>query len=260
MPETIRVEYAGPVARVILDRPSVHNAFDDVMIEELHTAFSDANEQSELRVIVLGGEGKSFSAGADMNWMRRMKDYSRKENKADSMKMAAMFQAMRQCEKPIIGRVHGAVIGGGTGLVAACDLAIATSQAVFGFSEVRLGLIPAVISPWIIERIGITAAKRYMLTGDRFDAIEAGRMGLIAQVVENEETLDLCIEKATDSVLRSGPQAVAACKKLIHDVSATRVEDLLHDVAQRIAELRVGNEGQNGLTAFLEKRPPNWTN
>jgi methylglutaconyl-CoA hydratase len=251
-------EVRDQVGWITLNRPELHNAFDDEMIGALGDAFDELGQDEDVRVLVLAGAGKSFSAGADMHWMRRKKDYTTDENEDDAGELAALLKTIRDCPKPTLARVHGAAIGGGTGLVAACDIAVAVGRAVFAFSEVRLGLIPAVISPFVIERIGVTAARRYMLAADRFDAETAARIGLIAEVVEDEAALDERITELTEALLAGGPEALAACKELIADVAHTPLEDMLDDVARRIAELRVSEEGQEGLTAFLEKRTPNW--
>jgi methylglutaconyl-CoA hydratase len=256
--ETIQIEREVSRAVIRLCRPEVHNAFDDRMIRDLTAAMKSLSVPPLPRVVIVRSEGASFSAGADMEWMRRMKDYSAEENERDAREMATMFQALRACPCPVIARVQGAAIGGGTGLVAACDIAVASANAVFAFSEVRLGLIPAVISPLVIERIGVTAAKRYMLTGLRFDATEAQRIGLVAEVVEDEAALDERVEAIAAAVEASGPAAVTACKLLIEDVAQRPPEELFDETARRIAALRVSPEGQEGLDAFLEKRRPNW--
>jgi methylglutaconyl-CoA hydratase len=259
MSDTIQIEHAGARTIVRLNRPDVHNAFDDRMIAELTQAFRQLADNTDARAVVLCGEGKSFSAGADMNWMRRMKDYSQADNERDAAAMADMFRAMRGCPLPIIARVHGAAIGGGAGLVAATDIAIATTSATFALSEVRVGMIPAVISPLVIERIGVTAARRYMLTGARFDGAAAQRIGLVAELVDSEAELDERIDGLVSTLEKCGPVAVAACKKLINDVAQRPADDLFDETVRRIAALRVSDEGQEGFTAFLEKRAPNWT-
>ena len=258
MPESIELVEAPPVVTIKLSRPEIHNAFDDRMIGELADAFGALRERGDVRVVVLRGAGKSFSAGADIDWMRRTKDYSQEANERDARAMAAMFRAIRECPLPTVARVQGAAIGGGTGLVAACDIAIAAQRAVFAFSEARLGLIPAVISPLVIERIGVTAARRFMLTGARFDARTAAEISLIAEVVEDEAQLDERVDATVQALLKCGPAAVAACKELICAVAHRPPEEVIDDVSRRIAVLRVSDEGQEGLSAFLEKRSPNW--
>jgi methylglutaconyl-CoA hydratase len=258
MSDTLLARVDGGVLTITLNRPDVHNAFDDALIADLTAAFAAAGKNTGIRAVVLAGAGKSFSAGADVHWMRRMKDYSQAENEADALALAQLLWAIRTCPKPTIARVHGAAIGGGTGLVAACDIAVAVADAVFGFSEVRLGLIPAVISPFVIERIDVTAARRYMLTGDRFDGAVAAQIGLVAETAPDVATLDERITGLAASIAESGPAAVAACKRLIADVATRPPGELLDETARRIAAIRVSAEGQEGLAAFLEKRPPSW--
>lgn len=259
MSKYVEVDIEAHVGTVRLARPEVHNAFDDQMISDLAASFVALGRREDVRVVVLRGQGKSFSAGADLNWMQRMVDYSEKENQADAEALADMLLGIRHCPKPVIACVHGAAIGGGTGLVAAADIALAAPAARFAFSEVRLGLIPAVISPFVIERIGLTAARRYMLTAERFDAEEALRIGLIAELCVDEAALNRRTEAYCACFAENGPAAVAACKKLLNDVGATRPEDVSGETSRRIAALRVSSEGQEGLQAFLEKRKPSWS-
>lgn len=259
MPQFIDITETAPVVTITLSRPEIHNAFDDRLIRELRDAFDGLRPRTDLRVAVLRGAGKSFSAGADIEWMRRTKDYSQSENEADAREMAMMFRAIRECPLPTIARVHGAAIGGGAGLVATCDIAIASTRAVFSFSEVRLGLIPAVISPLVIERIGVTAARRFMLTGTRFEARTAAEIGLVAEVVEDQAQLDERVNATVQELLKCGPGAIAACKELISYVACRPPADVVDEVARRIATLRVSPEGQMGLSSFLEKRLPAWS-
>ncbi|MBO6782366.1 MAG: enoyl-CoA hydratase/isomerase family protein [Alphaproteobacteria bacterium] len=256
--DAIRVEMSGPVGTVTLDRAEKHNAFDDALIADLTDAFERLGDDSAVRVVVLAGEGRSFSAGADLGWMARMADYSDAENLDDARKLAGMMRALNEMPKPTVARVHGAAIGGGVGLVAACDIAIASERAVFCLSEVRLGLIPAVISPYVVEAIGARAARRYFQTAERFDAATAQRLGLVHEVVK-DKALDGGVEEIVEMLLRNGPAAMAAAKDLIRRVSAGPVDEaMIGDTAQRIADIRATDEGREGVGAFLEKRDPAW--
>lgn len=239
-------------------RPEVHNAFNDQVVRELTDVFTALAGDDSVRVVVLAGEGKSFSAGADLNWMRRMIDYSREENVRDATQLAAMFRAIERCPKPVIARVQGAALGGGAGLVAASDIAIAAEPARFAFSEVRLGIIPAVISPMVLSKIGAHAARRYFLTGERFDARRALEVGLVSQVVASDQ-LDAEVARAVAEILLAGPEAVRAAKELVFAVgreSDPAAQDRL--TSERIADRRASTEGQEGMRAFLEKRPAAW--
>jgi len=247
------------VAKVTINRPDLHNAFNEVVIEELTAAFEQAGQDKAVRGVVLASEGKNFSAGADINWMKRMVDYSFEENLADAVTMARMLRAIRDCPKPSIARVQGATFGGGVGLAAACDMAVATQKSIFCLSEVKLGIIPAVISPFVMEKVGIGAMRRYALTAERFDAAEAKRIGLINEVVESTEQLDEWISNVSESLLANGPNALTACKQVLTDVVGRDWDESERLTTQRISELRVSPEGQEGLKAFLEKRSANWT-
>jgi len=258
MNQFIRIEDAKGVGRVVLARPDLHNAFNEVMIAEITKAFADLCKRDEIRVIVLAGEGKSFSAGGDINWMKRMVGYTFEENVEDARGMAAMLRAIRDCPKPVIARVHGAAIGGGVGLVAACDMAVALSSAVFCLSEVKLGIVPAVISPYVLEKIGIGAARRYAVTAEQFDAMEAKRIGLVSEVVSSIERLDAWIAKRCKAILANAPEATAVCKQVMREVPSLGWDDARAFTTRTIAERRVSPEGQEGLKAFLEKRPPVW--
>lgn len=251
------------VATVTMSRPEVHNAFDDGLIRELEQAFRALSADEAVRVVVLAGEGKSFSAGADLNWMKRMAGYSDEENYADAMGLARMLDAIDRCPKPVLARVQGAALGGGVGLVAACDMAVAAEEAKFGLTEVRLGLIPAVIAPYVIGAIGGRASRRYMLTAERFGAAEAHRLGLVHEVVPAAELNATCDRLAGD-LLKGGPQALAACKDLIRTVRDIPLGDedgrntAHRHTARQIADRRASDEGREGITAFLEKRKPGW--
>ena len=246
------------VASLTLNRPEIHNAFDDALINRLLQALESVEVDPKVRVVVLRSEGKSFSAGADLRWMRRMADYSNKENLADARNLAALMQRLNGLSKPTIARVQGAAFGGGVGLVACCDMAVGTPQARFSLSEVRLGLIPAVISPYVIAAMGERSARRYFLTAERFSADEAHRLGLLHEVVDDEQ-LDATIDGLIDALLQGGPCAVAAAKSLIFAVSRQPTSAaVIEETAQRITAIRASDEGKAGLNAFLNKRPADW--
>ena len=253
----LRVATDGAVRRVTLSRPDVRNAFDDVLIEELTRAFAEAAEDSAVRAIVLSGDGPTFCAGADVNWMRKAGGYGPSENRADAERMAAMLRGIDSCPKPVIALAHGAAIGGGVGLVAAADIAIAAEETVFSLAEVRLGILPAVVSPFVLRAIGPRAARDLFLTGDRFDAREAHRVGLVHQVVPAEE-LAAAGDKKVASLLASGPEAVGVAKALIASVAWKSPEQVAALTVQAIADRRASAEAKEGLTAFLEKRKPSW--
>ena len=255
----LQTEIKDGVATIRMNRPDVHNAFDDILIAALTAELRRLDQLPEARVIVLAANGKSFSSGADLDWMRRMAKYSREENLRDAMALAGLMRTLDGVTKPTVARVQGAAFGGGVGLVACCDIAIASTQAAFSLSEVRLGLIPSVISPYVIAAIGERAARRYFLTAERFDAVEARRIGLVHEVVDSG-ALDESVATIVGQLLKGGPQALAAAKKLIADVSRRPVDDALSaETARRIATIRVEREGQEGLAAFFEKRKPDWS-
>ena len=254
----LQTEIKEGVATIWMNRPEVHNAFDDVLIAALTAELRRLEQLPEARVIVLAANGKSFSAGADLNWMQRMAKYSREENLRDAMALANLMRTLDGLTKPTVARVQGAAFGGGVGLVACCDIAIAGTEAAFSLSEVRLGLIPSVISPYVIAAIGEREARRYFLSAERFDAAEARRIGLVHEVVDSG-ALDATVAKIAGHLLKGGPQAQAAAKKLIADVSRRPMDDELSaETARRIAAIRVGDEGREGLAAFFEKRKLNW--
>ena len=256
--DTLQIEIRDGVATIRMNRPDMHNAFDDALIAALTAELRRLEQLPQARVIVLAANGKSFSAGADLNWMQRMAKYSQEENLRDAMALAGLMRTLDGVKKPTVARVQGAAFGGGVGLVACCDIAIASTQAAFSLSEVRLGLIPSVISPYVIAAIGEREARRYFLTAERFDAMEARRIGLVHDVVDSG-ALDESVEKMAGQLLKGGPQALAAAKKLIADVSRRPMDDALSaETARRIAAIRVESEGQEGLAAFLEKRRPDW--
>ncbi len=268
----IRLQASGPVARLTLARPEVRNAFDDAMGVEIGQAAVDLARAFEAgaapdgtfatdapRVVVLTGEGTAFCAGADMNWMRRSAACTREEDEADARRMAEMYRAVDELPMPVIARVNGPALGGGTGLIAACDIAVAVEHAQFGFTEVRLGIAPAVISPFVLPKIGAAAARRYFLTGEVFGAEAAREMGLVHRIVPDEAALDVEVAALVRAVLGNGPRAVAAAKRLIREAMAKTRDDALENAVRAIAALRVSPEGQEGLGAFLEKRPPTWS-
>ncbi len=255
--ESLRLEKAAPVARVALAREAVRNAFDDGLIEELTRVFGELGADPSIRVVVLSGDGPSFCAGADIAWMRKAGGYSRAENEADAQKMARMLRAIDACPKPVVALVHGAAIGGGVGLVAVADIAIAAEGTVFSLAEVKLGILPAVISPYVLRAIGPRSARDLFLTGDRFDAREAHRIGLVHQVVAPDQ-LEEAGRRKVASLLAAGPEAVGVAKKLIEQVSGKNPEDAMAQTVAAISERRASAEAKEGLTAFLEKRKPSW--
>ncbi|MBI1827783.1 MAG: enoyl-CoA hydratase/isomerase family protein [Planctomycetes bacterium] len=246
------------IARATLSRPDLHNAFNEVMIAEITEAFRELGKRDDVRVIVLAGEGKSFCAGADINWMKKMVSYTFDENVKDADAMATMLRTIRECPKPVIARVHGAAFGGGVGLTAACDIAVALESAVFCLSEVKLGIIPAVISPYVLEKIGAGEMRRYGLTAEKISASEARRIGLIHEVFATETDMDAWIESTCELLQSNGPNALAAAKQIFTEVEGVPWDDVQKRTTRKIAELRASREGQEGLKSFLEKRKPNW--
>lgn len=250
---------ADGVATVTLDRPEVHNAFDDQAIAELTQAFRRLGADPAARVVVLRANGKSFSAGADLDWMQRVARYSHEQNVADAMALAEMLHTLDTCPKPTLALVQGPAYGGGVGLVAACDIAVAAETAFFALTEVRLGLIPAVISPYVIAAIGERACRRYLLTAERFSAADAYRLGLVHQVVPADR-LDAAVADLVARLRECGAAAQAAAKELIRDVACRPIDDaVVRNGAERIARQRASAEGREGVAAFLEKRKPAWS-
>lgn len=246
------------VATVTMNRPDVHNAFNDAVIAELTRTLHRLGEDASVRVVVLRGAGRSFSAGADLGWMRRMAGYSRDENTADALHLAGLMRTLNFLPKPTVAAVHGPAFGGGVGLVACCDIAVASEAASFSLSEVRLGLIPAAISPYVVAAMGERAARRAFLTAERFDAREAHRVGLVHEVAP-ADGFEAAVDAVVARLLEGGPRAQAASKDLIFAVAGRPVDDaLMRDTAERIAVRRASDEGREGVTAFLEKRDPSW--
>lgn len=259
---TILCKLEGPVVRVVLNRPDVHNAFNGEMVTELLEVFSilqrASQKSADVRVVVFTGEGKSFCAGADLNWMKRVKDYTFEENLKESLDISELFYSIYSLPLPTVARVNGAAVGGGMGFVASCDVAIASSEARFSLSEVKLGLVPACISPYVIRKAGEGACREFMLTGERLTAEKAMRLGLVNEVVAPVE-LDAAVSGLVDRLISSGPKAIGICKELLRTVPGMGFDDVKKMTAEAIAHLRVSEEGQEGMKAFLEKRRPRWS-
>ncbi len=250
---------ANGVAFIWMNRPERHNAFDEVLIAELTEACRALEADANVRVVVLAGRGKSFSAGADLQWMQRAAANSVVENQRDAEKLAEMLHTLASMHKPTVARIHGAALGGGTGLAAACDIAIASNNAVFATSEVRFGIIPAAISPYVLRAIGARQAYRYFQTAERISATKAAEIGLVHEAVA-PEALETKLQEIITSLVQGGPLAQSASKDLIKAVANQPItSELRHDTARRIAELRATPEAQEGIQAFLAKRPPNWS-
>lgn len=254
---TVTMTQKAGIARITLNRPEVHNAFNEILIAELQSALRDAEADSSVRAVVLAGEGKSFCAGADLQWMQKQKDFSYEENLGDALELSKLLETLYSLGKPTLARVQGAAIGGGTGLVAACDIAIASERARFSLSEVKLGLVPACISPYVLKKLGESAAREYFLTGERIGAEKAREIGLVREVVGPEE-LDSAIERRLELLATSGPAALRVCKELLDRVPQQNLAEANRYTAEVIAKLRVSEEGQEGMAAFFEKRKPNW--
>lgn len=258
MYETLEIERHRGIATVWMNRPEVHNAFNATVIRELDEAFQALDADPEVRVVVLAGRGKSFSAGADLHWMKAAGEASREENFADAMKLAGMLRTIAGVSKPTLARVHGAALGGGMGLACACDICIAGERAVFATSEVKFGIIPAAISPYVIRAIGERQSYRYFQSAERISAARAAELGLAHEAVPTE-TLDETVERVVGALLEGGPKSQDAAKALIRAVVHRPVDDALQaDTARRIAELRATPEAREGLDAFLAKRKPAW--
>ncbi len=255
--ETIRVGVEGGVATITLARPKVKNAFNDVMLDELLEAYGALEDDPEVRVVVLTGEGDSFCAGADLNYMKHTANFTFDENFADAMKISDVMEKIHTLAKPTVARVNGYAIGGGAGLMAANDVVIASKEAVVSLSEVKIGLVPACISPYVIMRAGPAACREFFLTGERMKAKKAHRLGLVNDVVDDDK-LDEEIEKIAKRLVSSGPEALKVCKSLLDHVSEMPLSEAKAYTAKVIAEVRVSDEGQEGMAAFLEKRKPRW--
>ena len=248
----------GHVATLTLNRPEVRNAFNDELIAALTAAILDVGARDAVRCVVIAAEGKAFCAGADLNWMRRMADYTHDENLLDAAKLAEMLRVLYACPKPTIARVQGDAYAGGTGLVAACDIAVSSETAAYCLSEVKLGLIPATISPYVIRAMGARAAHRYFLTAERFDAAEALRIGFVHAVVP-ADALDAKVAELATTLVNAGPEAIKACKLLVQDVAERDIDAaLIQMTVEGIANIRVSPEGRAGVQSFLNKRAPNW--
>ncbi|AOS77501.1 MULTISPECIES: enoyl-CoA hydratase/isomerase family protein [Hydrogenophaga] len=246
------------VARVWLNRPDVRNAFNDEVIAALTRTFESLSQDKDLRVVVLGAHGKAFCAGADLNWMKAMAGYSWDENRADAQRLADMLWTLDQCPVPVVGRVQGDCYAGGMGLAAICDVLVAVEGATFCLSEARLGLLPATISPYVIRAMGAQAARRYMVTAERFSAAQARALGLVHELT-TPDTLDAKVDEIVTTLVNNGPAAARACKALVRDVAGQPLTaELRADTARRIADIRASDEGREGLASFLNKRSPTW--
>ena len=247
---------------VALNRPEIRNAFNPAVIDELHQAFSVDAFKKEVRVIVLKGEGAVFCAGGDLNWMKQAIDFNYDENLQDTRKLSQLFELMNECPKPVIGAIHGAAIGGGVGLVSICDIAIATEDTQFSLSEVRLGVVPACIGPFVISKIGASHARGLFMSAERFQADKAKEIGLIHTIVKDQNHLNEEVERLLGNILQCSPNAMAVAKRLVLDLSwperRAKLPDCLEHVSKVLADVRVSKEGQEGIRAFLEKRKPSW--
>ena len=255
--ETLQVERDGRVTRLWLNRPAVRNAFNAVMVRELRKALEDVRRDDEVRVVVLSGRGSSFCSGADLNWMREIIDFTYEQNLGETMELAEALHELYSLPKPTVARVNGPAIGGGTGFVSACDIVVASTEARFGLSEVKIGVVPAAISPYVVRRMGESRARQYFLTGERMDGRRAPEVGL-ANIVAEPAGLDAAVEAVVGSLLSSGPEALASAKELLRRVPGMDFGEAKRFTAEMIARLRVSEEAQEGMAAFLEKRKPKW--
>ncbi|UUZ71887.1 enoyl-CoA hydratase/isomerase family protein [Polaromonas sp. P1(28)-8] len=254
----LQLNVQGGVATLVLSRPEVRNAFNDDVIAEFTQAFDALGAREDVRCVVLAAVGQAFCAGADLNWMRRMADYTHAENLADAAQLAEMLRVIYECPKPTVARIQGDVYAGGMGLVAACDVAVSVDTAQYCLSEVKLGLIPATISPYVIRAMGARAAHRYFLTAERFDAQEAHRIGFVHEVV-TADALDAKVAEITQALVNASPQAVKACKQLVQDVAGQELSaELIARTVKGIADIRSSEEGKEGVQSFLQKRKPSW--
>lgn len=258
MSQALTIAVQDRIARITLSRPEVRNAFNDAVIQELKAAFEAVGARDDVRAVVLAAVGPAFCAGADLNWMRRMADYTRDENVADAGQLAAMLTAIYECPKPTIAAVQGDVFAGGMGLVAACDMAVSVDSATYCLSEVKLGLIPATISPYVIRAMGARASHRYFLTAERFSAQEAHRIGFVHELV-GAEALDAKVNELAQALVSASPAAVRACKRLVQDVAEREIDaGLIAATVQGIADIRASEQGREGVQSFLQKRKPAW--
>ncbi|HOP06975.1 MAG TPA: enoyl-CoA hydratase/isomerase family protein [candidate division Zixibacteria bacterium] len=255
--QTVDFSVDGRIANVTFNRPEIHNAFNGTVIEEMSDIFAKIKADDDIRVVLLTGRGKSFCAGADLNWMRGVIKQSFDENLAESNALADLFYSIYTCKRPVIGRINGAAIGGGTGFVAVCDIAIAARSAKFSFSEVKIGVVPACIGPYVVKKMGEGKARELFITGERMNGDRAYEVGLVNRVVDDDQ-LDAEVNNLVKSVLTSGPEAVAMAKRLVSEVPGMTPEQFKPFTAEMIARLRVSDEGQEGMDAFLNKRKPNW--
>jgi methylglutaconyl-CoA hydratase len=256
--QTLELQRDGHLATVILNRPEVRNAFNETTIAEITQAFHALGQDDRVRAIVLAARGPAFCAGADLNWMKKMADYTPDENRADAAQLATMLRTIYTCPKPVVAKVQGDCYAGGMGLVAACDIAVGVDEANFCLSEVKLGLIPATISPYVIKAIGENAARRYFLTAERFSAAEAKRIGFVHEVVA-ADALDGSVAALVKALVSNSPNAVRQAKQLVHDVGGMPLtEDLIAETVEGIARIRASAEGRDGVRSFLEKRKPCW--
>jgi methylglutaconyl-CoA hydratase len=258
MSTTLDIQRSGAVARVFLNRPDVRNAFNDAVIAELTAAFTGFSADASLRAIVLGGHGKAFCAGGDLNWMRAMAGYSWEQNRADAQALADMLYTVYTCPVPLVGRVHGDCYAGGVGLAAVCDVLVVADGMHFCLSEARLGLLPATIGPYVVRALGQQASRRYFISAERFSAAEAHRLGFVHEVA-SADTIDAKVHAIVQALLANGPEAVKASKKLVRDLAgAPLTPELRAETARRIADIRASDEGRDGVQAFLNKRAPRW--
>jgi methylglutaconyl-CoA hydratase len=259
MSTALTIAVQDRIARITLTRPEVRNAFNDAVIQELKAAFETVGARDDVRAVVLAAEGPAFCAGADLNWMRRMADYTRDENVADAGQLAAMLKAIYECPKPTMAAVQGDVFAGGMGLVAACDMAVSVDSATYCLSEVKLGLIPATISPYVIRAMGARAAHRYFLTAERFSAQEAHRIGFVHELVNGPEALSAKVDELAQALCNASPAAVRAGKRLVLDVAEREINaSLIAATVEGIADIRASEEGREGVQSFLQKRKPAW--
>lgn len=259
MTQSIQITNSNGVATVTLNRPEKHNAFDDDVIAQMTAAFENVDNDDSVRVMILASTGKSFSAGADLGWMKRMASYSYEDNLRDARALANMLKTLNSLSKPSIAKVQGAAFGGAVGLVSCCDIAIASPKAQFCLSEVKIGLIPATIAPYVMAAIGSRAARRLFITAERFSAEQALALNLVSEICD-EAHLDARLAELVETILANSPAAITAAKQLVQDLSNASIDDsLIEDTCQRIATIRTSKEGQEGLSAFLEKRAPSWT-